>query len=170
MDDITERLLQISKLQQKAVVFSYKLKPLKLLSERLTEANVGWVSLDGRMSALERSDAILRFRNQPDSVALLASSRVASEGLTLTEANHAFFVNRWWNPSNTDQARDRIVRIGQTRSVFVHSYVCDGTVEQRLEQILESKRELVDKVIGSLASGVGTSPDVADLLDVLRPP
>jgi non-specific serine/threonine protein kinase len=73
--------------------------------------------------------------------------------LTLTEANHAFFVNRWWNPSNTDQARDRLVRIGQTRNVTIHTYVCIGTIEERLERILSSKRELFDEIINGLAEG-----------------
>lgn len=153
LDDIVARTRAVGRLGEKAVVFSYKLKPLDRLELLLTEAGVEWIRLDGQMDADARNDAVIEFRTQSSAVALLASSRVASEGLTLTEANHAFFVNRWWNPSNSDQARDRIVRIGQIRPVEIHYYICRNTVEERLEQILTSKRDLVDRVVDSLATG-----------------
>jgi SNF2 family DNA or RNA helicase len=153
LEEIVAQLQKVSVLGEKAVVFSYKLKPLDQLEVLLTEAGVEWVRLDGQMDADERNDAVIEFRTRASAVALLASSRVASEGLTLTEANHAFFVNRWWNPSNSDQARDRIVRIGQSRPVEIHYYICRNTVEERLEQILLSKRDLIDRVVDSLATG-----------------
>ena len=153
LDDMVTRLQRVGAISEKAVVFSYKLKPLYQLEDLLTQAGIGWVRLDGQMRVDDRNEVVHDFRTRSSAVVLLASSRVASEGLTLTEANHAFFVNRWWNPSNSDQARDRLVRIGQERPVQIHYYVCTNTVEERLEQILTSKRDLVDRVVDSLATG-----------------
>ena len=80
----------------------------------------------------------------------LASSRIASEGLTLTEANHVLFINRWWNPSSNQQARDRVVRIGQEQVVYVRNFVTQGTVESRVSQLLGEKLITFDELITSL--------------------
>jgi SNF2 family DNA or RNA helicase len=61
-----------------------------------------------------------------------------------------FFINRWWNPSSNAQARDRVNRIGQKRTVFIHEYVCTGTVEERIQELLISKNDLYDNVVGKL--------------------
>ena len=87
---------------------------------------------------------------------LVASSRVAGEGLTLTEANHVIFFNRWWNPSANKQAQDRVVRIGQEKMVNVTSFTCIDTVEDRLDSILQRKTETFDNLIETLS----TSDDV----------
>ena len=79
---------------------------------------------------------------------------VASEGLTLTEANHVIFINRWWNPSANAQARDRVVRIGQERTVRVKSFVCRDTVEDRLEAMLDAKQLTFDQLVEALATTV----------------
>ena len=73
-----------------------------------------------------------------------------SEGLTLTEANHVLFVNRWWNPSSNQQARDRVVRIGQERIVEVRNFVISGTVEERVSELLEAKELTFDELIVAL--------------------
>lgn len=167
LDDIVARIRRVEDLGEKAVVFSYKLQPLDQLEALLNEAGIEWIRLDGQMDAAARNNAVAMFRTESSLVALLASSRVASEGLTLTEANHAFFVNRWWNPSNSDQARDRVVRIGQSRPVEIHYYICKDTVEERLEQVLASKRDLVDRVVDSLATGMDASVSQVDISEVL---
>lgn len=168
LDDISDKLSSVALLDEKAVVFSYRLRPLSLLEKRLRLAEVGFARIDGKMSIDQRNGALDQFRQGSSTTALLASSRVASEGLTLTEANHAFFVNRWWNPSNTDQARDRLVRIGQRRPVTIHTYICADTVEQRLEEILLSKRDLVDRVVETLATGRWTALSESDLRELLE--
>ena len=76
--------------------------------------------------------------------------RVASEGLTLTEANHVLFVNRWWNPSANAQAADRVLRIGQHRPVTVYYFVARNTVEDRLESLLERKQMDFDQLVNAL--------------------
>lgn len=151
LDEVAAGLKRVADMGEQAIVFSYKLGPLNLLEERLTAEGIAFERVDGRMTNEARAAAINSFRSSRPVTALIASSRVASEGLTLTEANHVFFVNRWWNPSSNNQARDRVVRIGQERPVTVHTYICSETLEERLEEILESKSDVVDNVINALS-------------------
>jgi SNF2 family DNA or RNA helicase len=77
------------------------------------------------------------------------SLKAGGIGLNLTAANHVFHFDRWWNPAIENQATDRAFRIGQTRAVQVHKFVCSGTLEERIDQMLEQKLELAENVIGS---------------------
>ena len=113
IDRIGEILRAVQQGGEKAIVFSYLLEPLRRLRVLLQEIRLPCELLVGAMDDEERRDAIYRFKTGPP-VALLASMRIASEGLTLVEANHVILVNRWWNPSLNQQALDRVVRIGQT--------------------------------------------------------
>lgn len=153
VERIMEILQDVCAAEEKAVVFSYLLKPLDVLYERLrrTFGTGGIVELRGSMTAPERDEAIHRFKTDPRVHAILCSSRVASEGLNLTEANHVIFFNEWWNPSANAQARDRVVRMGQRLGVHVYKFKCKGTIEEVLEDILESKSRTVAQLIDKLA-------------------
>ena len=91
------------------------------------------------------------FKENSDTFVLLCSGKLGGEGINLTEANHAIFFNLWWNPSNNDQARDRLVRIGQEKNVFIHTLESSNTIESRLKYILKDKndisKELIDQAI-----------------------
>ena len=145
---------------EKAVVFSYRLEPLRELQRRIV---MRWgadsaVLLVGEMEYEDRERSVAHFcEDDHRALALLVSSRVGGEGLTLVEANHVFLFNQWWNPSANDQARDRVVRIGQRRSVRVYRFCCRGTVEEALERILESKRDLYAETVERLAHGNDSS-------------
>jgi SNF2 family DNA or RNA helicase len=76
------------------------------------------------------------------------SLKAGGFGLNLTAANHVFHYDRWWNPAVEDQATDRAHRIGQDRRVQVHKFVCVGTLEERINAMLEEKRNLADNIIG----------------------
>ena len=154
LDRILYTLGHVHDQGERAVVFSYRLAPLRELQRRITDRWGGHAAelLVGDMDARAREQAVARFRADERRLALLASSRVGGEGLTLVEANHVFLINQWWNPSANDQARDRVVRIGQQRKVRVYRYCCRGTVEEVLEKILKSKRELVDDIVERLAA------------------
>ena len=78
---------------------------------------------------------------------LVISIRAGGRGLNLPAANHVFHFDRWWNPAVEQQATDRVHRFGQRKHVFVHSLICTGTLEERIDQLLDSKRELAEKVI-----------------------
>jgi non-specific serine/threonine protein kinase len=79
----------------------------------------------------------------------ILSLRTGGIGLNLTAASHVFHVDRWWNPAVEDQATDRAFRIGQTRTVHVHKFVCVGTLEERIDEMIEQKTELARNIIGS---------------------
>ena len=153
LDRILELLEDIQILGEKALVFSYLLAPLDGLEPRLKAHRIPFERIDGSMDRAERENALARFKRDPDAVTLLASSRVASEGLTLTEANHVIFVNRWWNPSANRQAEDRVLRIGQDRPVTIHHLITQNTIEDRLEAILETKSLTFEELILALESG-----------------
>ena len=135
----------------KTVVFSYMLDPLRHLQERLVAAHGNIAArLTGEQSLDQRRRSVAHFKTHPDCWVLLASTRVASEGLTLTEASRVIFVNRWWNPSTNSQAVDRVVRIGQTKPVIVHYLTCTDTVEDRLQPLLDRKEMTFDQLIDAL--------------------
>ena len=154
LDRITEILQELAHTGEKAVVFSYIINPLELLEERLNELQIGNRLLIGAMSREERDSAIADFKSSSNTTCLLASMKVASEGLTLTEASTVLFVNQWWNPSANAQARDRVVRIGQQNSVNVLSFTCLDTVEERLPKILERKSITFDQLVEELSSSM----------------
>jgi len=79
---------------------------------------------------------------------MLLSLKAGGTGLTLTAANHVVHLDRWWNPAVEDQATDRAFRIGQHRSVQVRKFVCPGTVEERIDEMITRKRALSEMVVG----------------------
>jgi len=75
--------------------------------------------------------------------------KAGGTGLNLTRANRVFHFDRWWNPAVEDQATDRAFRIGQTKDVHVHKFVCVGTVEEKIDEMIERKREIAEEVVGT---------------------
>jgi len=96
----------------------------------------------------QRQAIVERFQNDPNSPALfILSLKAGGTGLNLTRANHVFHVDRWWNPAVENQATDRAFRIGQTRNVQVHKFVCTGTLEEKINAMLEDKQQLAEQTI-----------------------
>lgn len=79
----------------------------------------------------------------------LLSLKAAGVGITLTKANHVFHFDRWWNPAVEDQATDRAFRIGQQKNVFVHKFVTLGTLEERIDEMIEDKKKLAGAIVGA---------------------
>jgi SNF2 family DNA or RNA helicase len=90
-------------------------------------------------------------------------------GLNLTAANHVFHYDRWWNPAIENQATDRAFRIGQLKTVHVHKFVCTGTLEEKIDQMIEQKMELAHNIVGSGEQWIShlTAGQLRDML-VLR--
>jgi SNF2 family DNA or RNA helicase len=150
LDRIQELLEEISNLGEKAVVFSYWRKPLLALSEILEKKCPGSTQLlTSEMDLVQRDIAIHNFKNK--NVTLLASAKIASEGLTLVEANHAIFINRWWNPSSNEQARDRIRRLGQQRTTYMYSFTTIDTIEEKLDEILNRKEITNEDLVNAMS-------------------
>jgi SNF2 family DNA or RNA helicase len=79
----------------------------------------------------------------------ILSLKAGGTGLNLTRANHVFHFDRWWNPAVENQATDRAFRIGQKRNVQVHKFVCIGTMEEKVDEMIESKKALAQSIVGS---------------------
>ena len=119
----------------------------RLLSDRL---QTSLFFLHGGTPAKRREQMIQQFQSPDNPTRLfLLSLRAGGFGLNLTRANHVFHFDRWWNPAVEDQATDRAHRIGQTRRVQVHKFVCIGTIEDRIDQVLADKSALADHIMGS---------------------
>jgi SNF2 family DNA or RNA helicase len=123
----------------------------KLLQPYLAEKfNREVIFLYGGSSRKQREEMIDRFQNDPQGPRLfILSLKAGGVGLNLTRANHVFHFDRWWNPAVENQATDRVFRIGQTRNVQVHKFVCTGTLEERIHEIIESKKALSEQVVGT---------------------
>ncbi len=105
--------------------------------------------LHGGTPQKQRDRMVARFQEREGPPILLLSIKAGGTGLNLTAANHVFHFDRWWNPAVEDQATDRAFRIGQTRDVQVHKFLCAGTLEERIDELIESKKALAASVVGS---------------------
>lgn len=106
--------------------------------------------LHGGISRKKRDEMIKRFQDDKEGSSLfILSLKAGGFGLNLTKANHIFHFDRWWNPAVENQATDRAFRIGQKKNVQVHKFVCLGTLEERINEMLEYKKGLADSILGS---------------------
>jgi SNF2 family DNA or RNA helicase len=105
--------------------------------------------LHGGTPPAQRDRMVERFQQPGGPPLFVLSLKAGGTGLNLTAANHVFHYDRWWNPAVENQAPDRAFRIGQTRNVQVHKLLCAGTLEERIDELIESKKALADSVIGA---------------------
>jgi SNF2 family DNA or RNA helicase len=106
--------------------------------------------LYGSTSKKQREEMVDRFQHDPQGPPIMILSlKAGGVGLNLTRANHVFHYDRWWNPAVENQATDRVFRIGQTRNVQVHKFVCTGTLEEKIHDMIESKKQLAEQVVGT---------------------
>jgi SNF2 family DNA or RNA helicase len=133
----------------RALIFTQFAEWGKLLQPYLEKQLGGeTLFLYGATKKQQREEMIDRFQNDPEGPRLLILSlKAGGTGLNLTRANHVFHVDRWWNPAVENQATDRAFRIGQTRNVQVHKFVCTGTLEERINDVIESKKQLAEQTV-----------------------
>ena len=98
----------------------------------------------------------------------MLSLKAGGAGLNLTAASHVIHFDRWWNPAVENQATDRAFRIGQQRNLLVHKFICQGTVEERINQLIESKQKLVNDVLEGGAELLLTEMSDSDLLRLVK--
>ena len=122
--------------------------------------------LHGGTPKRQRDALVETFASLAEPALFLLSLKAGGTGLNLTAASHVIHVDRWWNPAVEDQATDRAFRIGQRRNVQVRKFVCVGTLEERIDAMIEEKKALADRVVGTGESWL-TELSVADLRDVL---
>jgi len=98
--------------------------------------------LHGQTEVKKRKDLVRRFQDDESVPFFVLSVKAGGAGLNLTAASHVIHFDRWWNPAVENQATDRAFRIGQTSNVLVHKFVCQGTVEDKIDKMIESKKRL----------------------------
>ncbi|MFI5907723.1 SNF2-related protein [Dactylosporangium sp. NPDC051541] len=151
----------------RALVFTQFTKFGHLLVPHLASVlGAGVEFLHGGTPNGARDRMVERFQSGTGPAVLLVSLKAGGTGLNLTAANHVVHVDRWWNPAAEAQATDRAFRIGQRRDVQVHTFVCLGTIEERVEEIMASKRGLAGVAVGS-GEGWLTGLSTDDLLDLM---
>ncbi|MFJ2029911.1 SNF2-related protein [Streptosporangium sp. NPDC087985] len=105
--------------------------------------------LHGGLPKRQRDALVERFQDDDEPMLFLLSLKAAGTGLNLTAANHVVHVDRWWNPAVENQATDRAFRIGQTKNVQVRKFICVGTLEERIDEMIERKKALAERVVGT---------------------
>ncbi len=124
--------------------------------------------LHGGTPVAKRRDLVKRFQEDERIPFFVLSLKAGGAGLNLTAASHVIHFDRWWNPAVENQATDRAYRIGQQRNVLVHKFVCRGTVEDRIDKLIESKQKLVKDVLEGGAELLLTEMSDRELLDLVK--
>ncbi len=123
--------------------------------------------LHGGTPAKKRPGMVQRFQEDSNGPPLfILSLKAGGTGLNLTRANHVFHFDRWWNPAVEDQATDRAFRIGQKQNVQVHKFICGNTLEEMIDDMIESKKALARSVVGGGENWL-TELSTADLRDLV---
>jgi superfamily II DNA or RNA helicase len=151
---LTEMLEEIVALGDRTLVFTQFAEMGEILKRHLQETFGREVLfLHGGVPKAQRDRMVERFQAGGDRLdgpaVFILSVKAGGTGLNLTAANHVFHFDRWWNPAVENQATDRAFRIGQTRNVQVHKFICAGTLEEKIDALLERKRAVADEVIGA---------------------
>jgi non-specific serine/threonine protein kinase len=124
--------------------------------------------LHGGTPVAKRRERVKRFQEDELTPFFVLSLKAGGAGINLTAASHVIHFDRWWNPAVENQATDRAFRIGQQRNVLVHKFVCRGTVEDRIDRLIESKQQLVKDVLEGGAELLLTEMSDSELLDLVK--
>ncbi|MEL7506731.1 MAG: DEAD/DEAH box helicase [Cyanobacteria bacterium J06554_1] len=165
---LNEMLEEVISEGDRALIFTQFAEWGNLLQAHLKEhLGEDAMFLYGSTSQPAREAMVDRFQQDPNGPKLfILSLKAGGVGLNLTRANHVFHFDRWWNPAVENQATDRAFRIGQTRNVQVHKFVCSGTLEERINDMIESKKALAEQVVGAGEQWL-TELDTDQLRDLL---
>lgn len=155
--------------RERVLIFTQFKEIIPYLQEYLTEifGRKGYV-LHGGTPVKERTQIVDAFQSEQYVPYLILSVKAGGTGLNLTKASHVIHFDRWWNPAVENQATDRAYRIGQKNNVIVHKLVCKNTVEERIDEIINSKQALAENVIGSGGENWITELSNEQLMNLLR--
>ncbi|XP_019517015.1 PREDICTED: transcription termination factor 2 isoform X1 [Hipposideros armiger] len=147
---------------QKSVIVSQWTSMLKVVASHLKRHRMTFATIDGSVNPKQRMDLVEAFNHSGGPQVMLISLLAGGVGLNLIGGNHLFLLDMHWNPSLEDQACDRIYRVGQKRDVVIHKFVCEGTVEEKILQLQEKKKDLAKQVLSGSGESV-TKLTLADL-------
>jgi SNF2 family DNA or RNA helicase len=147
---LEEVLEEVTAAGERALVFTQFAEMGTLLQTHLSDLlGVELPFLYGAVSKRRREEMVDLFQSDGGPPVLILTLKAGGVGLNLTAANHVVHYDRWWNPAVEDQATDRAFRIGQERNVQVRKFVCVGTLEERIDAMIEAKRDLAERIVGS---------------------
>ncbi len=147
LEQLSADMDEVADNNRKALVFSQWVEPLEALADAL--APFGPLQYHGKIPHKHRQPILDRFRADRSKHVLLMSYGTGSVGLNLQFVNYVFLFDRWWNPAIEDQAINRAHRIGQKETVFVKRFISQNTIEERIAEVLERKRQLFQDMIGA---------------------
>ena len=160
--DIAE---EIAARQEKVLVFTqFRETTAPLAAFLATVFGRPGLVLHGETEVKKRKDLVRQFQEDESVPFFVLSLKAGGAGLNLTAASHVVHFDRWWNPAVESQATDRAFRIGQTKNVLVHKFVCRGTVEDKIDQMIEAKQRLAGDFLGGGAEMLLTEMNDAELL------
>ena len=165
LDDLVDRIETIVGEGNKALVFTQFIDDIhgaRAIARHLRHLQPRVYT--GGMTPDERRYVLRTFRNETQGALLVLSLRAGGVGLNLQDAAYVVHFDRWWNPAVEGQAEDRVHRLGQERPVTVYRYICQGTLEERIDALLRTKRELFDLIIDDVSLDLGTTLNRAELL------
>ncbi|MGG6311521.1 DEAD/DEAH box helicase [Paenibacillus macerans] len=150
MERLYELLDMIMDSGEAVLIFTQYVRMGELLQARLAEKyGEKPFFLHGGVPKAERDGMVQAFQQGEGSPIFVLSLKAGGVGLNLTRANHVVHYDRWWNPAVENQATDRVFRIGQRKNVEVHKLICQGTLEERIDELIERKKSLSEQVVGS---------------------
>ena len=166
---LEEMLEEVLAAGEKALIFTQFAEMGTLLRHHLQERlRCEALFLHGGTQKKHRDAMVQHFQEERRGAPLfILSLKAGGVGLNLTAANHVFHFDRWWNPAVENQATDRAFRIGQKRNVLVHKFVCRGTIEERIDALIESKRQMAEELLGGGEINLTELGD-RELLDLVR--
>ena len=170
LDRLEADLEEVAASGKKAIVFSQWVKTLEKIAERLERFNP--LQYHGKVPSKQRDPVLERFKEDPDCSVILMSYGAGSVGLNLQFCEYVFLFDRWWNPAVEDQAINRAHRIGAKGAVTVTRMLSVGTIEERIHQVLEDKRELFNSIFSQTETPrkLGISQDeIFGLFDLKLP-
>jgi SNF2 family DNA or RNA helicase len=147
LDMLIPSLSEVAEEGHKVLVFSQFTSFLSIVRERLDQEKLTYEYLDGRTR--NRAAKVERFQNDPDCPIFLISLKAGGLGLNLTAAEYVYLLDPWWNPAVEAQAIDRSHRIGQTQHVFAYRLICRNTVEEKILDLQQKKRDLADAILNA---------------------
>lgn len=160
---LVEKLAEIVSSGHKVVIFSQFVMLLDRVREALIQNFPDLPRYELTGMTLDRQKPVQQFQTAPGAAAMLVSLKAAGTGITLHAADYVFLLDPWWNPAVEAQAVDRVHRIGQTNTVFVYRMVTAGTIEERIQALKNSKKDLFDKLIGGLGGDFDLSQHFSSL-------
>lgn len=151
---LSELIEVIKAKQEKLLIFTQFQEMTEPLSNFLSSSfgHKGLI-LHGQTPVGKRKELVEKFQREDGPSYFVLSLKAGGTGLTLTEASHVIHFDRWWNPAIENQATDRAFRIGQKRNVMVHKFICQGTLEEKIDSLIESKLKISKEVVGESSGG-----------------